>query len=194
MKLRWASAVSASWLISEGVRAADDRTAAVIPDSVSRPSLSRVKVQGWKARDSLVLVDIEPWWESSVHASIMTENHGENAALYGWLRRDRDLLGFANVTGRCLPGSQTLSALDFIDVTLTHVTGFASLALAIISWRQSRRHRVPITITRADGHALTIDGGSVVTAELIQSFLVGGDATADLNRDGESHVDDAVTG
>jgi len=128
-----------------------------------------------------------------VRASIKAENDGENAALYGWLRRDRDLARFAEVTGRGLPGSQTLSALDLVDVALTHLTGATSLALAITAWRQSRPRPVAITITRADGQTLTIDGDSPGTAELIRTFLADGDGATEPARSIEPNTNHAVT-
>jgi hypothetical protein len=128
-----------------------------------------------------------------VRVSIRAEDAGENAALYGWLRRDRDLARSAEVTGRGLPDSQTLSALDLIDVTLTHLTGLTSLALAVVAWRQSRPRPAVITVTRPGGQTLTIDGDSPATAELIRSFLAGADGTTEPDRgSGESDTDDAV--
>ena len=92
------------------------------------------------------------------------------AALYEWLRTDPGLARRAEVTaGPPEPGH--LGALEIIDVVLTQATAVASLALAVAGWRRSRSGRTSVTVTRADGATLTVEGPPEHTGPVIERFL-----------------------
>jgi hypothetical protein len=133
-----------------------------------------------------------------MHVSIETAGDGEAAALYGWLRRDRDLARCADVVGGGRADPTSMSALEVIDVVLTHVTGIATLALSVFAWWQSRPRSAPVTIIRPDGRRLTVGGDPAVTAEVIVAFLTDSDSGSDpvqiVDRPGTNEVGLAASG
>jgi hypothetical protein len=112
------------------------------------------------------------WWGIQVRVLIDADGGDRTVALLGWLRRDPGVTRHATVTGRASADPTAMSALDVIDVVLTHTTGLGTLALALLAWRHSRPSPGPITLTRPDGQTLTING--TVSADLITAFLSGG--------------------
>jgi hypothetical protein len=81
----------------------------------------------------------------------------ELAGLYDWLSHDTRIARVATLSmassGR-VSGEQ--GALDVIDIVLKDVTGIASLAVSIASWRLARRRDVAVTFRR---------GGTEITAD-----------------------------
>lgn len=117
---------------------------------------------------------------------ILTDGPGDFNALYGWLRADAALAREADVRS-APPPPGSMGALDVVDVVLTHVTAMSSLAVAVLAWRQSRPGSPSITIVRADGHRLTVDHTSRLTAEMVSEFLAASDLGRDDGPDGGAH-------
>jgi hypothetical protein len=110
--------------------------------------------------------------EVIVWVRIAPEDGAEAADLFEWLRSDLDVARGAEVRpGPAAPG--TLGALEVVDVVLTQAAAFSGLAMAIVSWRQSRPRSKPITITRPDGATLTLPGDDPGNAAVIRAFLAG---------------------
>jgi hypothetical protein len=105
-----------------------------------------------------------------INVKIAGSDPAESAALYHWLRADLNLARTAQVRAG-QPAAGQLGAVEIINLVLTHVTGIASLGLAVAGWRRSRARPGPTTITRADGKSLTVDGPPEVVAETIERFL-----------------------
>lgn len=115
------------------------------------------------------------------------------AALYEWLRADQGLARRAEVAaGPPAPGH--LGVLEIIDVVLTQATAVSSLALAVAGWRHSRRGRASVTITRADGATLTVEGPPEHTGPIIERFLAGGGSGENRGGSGESRGDGGESG
>jgi hypothetical protein len=112
--------------------------------------------------------------EGQVRVRITADDGAISAELYEWLRDDRTA-GVAAVS----TDSETLGALDVIDVVLTQVTAWANLAVAIAAWRQSRSPAPAVTLTRPDGATLTLVAGEAGSAALIQEFLTGASPAGD---------------
>jgi hypothetical protein len=106
-----------------------------------------------------------------VRVLVAADGGYEINALFNWLRQDRRLNRHSVISPRRPDEATGLSALDVIDVVLTHLTAITSLALAIVAWRQSRPRSGPVTITRPDGRSMTVDGPPERAAELIVAFL-----------------------
>jgi hypothetical protein len=94
-------------------------------------------------------------------------------SLFDWLTIDRELARSAVVSAAPPEDSSALSALEVINVVLTHVEAAVTLLLTLDAWRQTRSTPGPVTLTRADGKSLTIGGDPEVTSELIVAFLSG---------------------
>jgi hypothetical protein len=118
-----------------------------------------------------------------LRVQILTDGPGELNALYGWLRADAALAREAEVRP-APPPVGSMGALDVVDVVLTHATAMSSLAVAVLAWRQSRPRCPSITIVRADGHRLTVDHTSQLTAEMISEFLAASGTVRDDGPDG----------
>ncbi|MER7586350.1 hypothetical protein ABTW72_02250 [Micromonospora sp. NPDC127501] len=117
---------------------------------------------------------------------ILTDGPGELNALYGWLRADAALARTADVRA-APPPPGGMGTLDVVDVVLTHVTAMSSLAVTVLAWRQSRPRPPSITVVRADGHRLTVDHTSQLTAEMISAFLAASDTASGDGPDGGDH-------
>src|SRR5688572_3410852 len=102
------------------------------------------------------------------HVHLVTD---DAQALYHWLRADASVKVHGSVTARPSRDPTRMSALDLVDVVLTHAEGMSALALAVLAWRQSRVNQGTVRLTRSDGLTLTIAPGSTVSAETISNFL-----------------------
>ncbi|MFG3708343.1 hypothetical protein ACGF7U_26905 [Micromonospora sp. NPDC047670] len=113
--------------------------------------------------------------EVVVRVRIAVDGAEEIHTLYVWLRSDLELARGAEVCAVATDPTR-MGALEVIDVVLTQATSLSALALAVVSWRQSRSRPEPVTITRPDGGTLTIGDPRQVDAEVIRAFLAD-DAT-----------------
>ncbi|MET8281748.1 hypothetical protein [Micromonospora sp. NPDC005174] len=133
-----------------------------------------------------MVVDVQPVVPRGValRVRILADGPAELNALYGWLRIDPALARKADVRS-APPPAGSMGALDVVDVVLTHATAVSSLAVSVLAWWQSRPRSSSVTIVRSDGHRLTVDDASQVTAEMIAQFLAA-DHTASDGPDGDA--------
>jgi hypothetical protein len=89
--------------------------------------------------------------------------------LHRWLRADEAGDG-ARMRLRPREGSDTMTALDVIEVVVPQVIGVLNLVVAVLAWRQSRATPPRVTLTTAAG-SVTVEGHSALTAEQIVAAL-----------------------
>jgi hypothetical protein len=129
-------------------------------------------VDGTSGGEVLVFVGVD----SGLRLTISTAP-AEIDSLYEWLLADRELAGVATISPVVSPDPSTMSALEVIDVVLTHVEAAISLLLAFATWRQTRPVPEPVVVTRGDGATLTISSESEAAADVITAFVTAGQAS-----------------
>jgi hypothetical protein len=90
-------------------------------------------------------------------------------SFYQWLAEDDDVARTADVTMRSTPGTGQMGAFDIVNVTLTHVAGFASLLMAYANWRRARAETAEVNVT-VNGVSITVKDASPETVERILAF------------------------
>lgn len=103
-----------------------------------------------------------------------TDQDFEVHSLYRWLSSDRDLARSVDVGVPTGNDREAMGAIDTIAAVSSSVIGLAQLALAVVAWRETRPASTRISISRADGHQLTITGGDAATVEAITRFFAAG--------------------
>lgn len=112
---------------------------------------------------------------------IAVDDKAELADLHHALAREPDLRYQAVVTATAEPDSSTLSAIDVINVVLTHAVAIASLVYSVAGNRKARREPSAITFIAGNGKRLTIEGGDAIDSQTVIAFL---EANADEPDDG----------
>ncbi|MEU3610934.1 hypothetical protein ABZ725_01275 [Streptomyces sp. NPDC006872] len=105
-------------------------------------------------------------------------NGGESAplellSLCEWLTAEARGAHGARITpGGSGPGKMSGTALDVLDIVLSGAFDAASLTVAVMAWRSSRRDAAPVRIEiEGDGTVVTIaDGGEETAARVIAAL------------------------
>jgi hypothetical protein len=116
--------------------------------------------------------------ENSVKVTFTTDHDSDIHSLYHWLSSDRDLARSVEVATPTGTDREAMGAIDTIAAVSSSAIGAAQLALAVVAWRGTRPAGPRMTISRPDGHQLTITGGDAATVETITQFFAGGTPTA----------------
>lgn len=119
-----------------------------------------------------------------MEVTFASDNCEELHSMYYWLRSDLDVARAADIVAQSGDDRADMGSVDTVMAVFSGVTGFASLSLAFDTWWRSRATKGQITITRTDGHQLTITGTSDVSEEMISRFLTDGTGNGKRRRSG----------
>ena len=115
--------------------------------------------------------------------SFTSDQDTEIDSLYDWLSSDPDLARSVRVAAPTGTDREAMGAVDTVAAVASSVIGLGQLAFAFAGWRQDTSTGATLTITRPDGHRLTITGAQAVTGEAISQFLsAGGDGSGRAGR------------
>ncbi len=122
-----------------------------------------------------------------------TDQDAEAYSLHHWLSGDRELARHVVVDVPQGSDRQAMGAVDTVAAVSSSVIGLAQLAVAVATWFQTRSPRVELTVTRPDGHHLTVSGGDVAVGKALAAFLAetgsaAVQATPDRRADGAGHT------
>ncbi len=104
-------------------------------------------------------------------------------SLFRWLNRDQELRHSARVSLARSGDAADMGAADVINMVFTQGISLLNLAIAYVSWRESRTHSPSITV-RTENAVVTLTGTSREGTEKALLSLLGDIRETEVRADG----------